>query len=116
MVLRHSHAHQLGPRCDAELAEDLAQVVVDRAGAEVELCGDLAVGHAARHEAGDLQLLRGELVERRGIAPSCRLAGSAKLSLGAFLPRPRADSAEEVASRVPGVREVLEELRVDTID
>jgi osmotically-inducible protein OsmY len=27
-----------------------------------------------------------------------------------------ADSAEEVASRVPGVREVLEELRVDTID
>jgi len=31
----HAHAHQLGPRADPELAEDLAQVVVDRARAAI---------------------------------------------------------------------------------
>src|SRR6185436_19752901 len=95
-LLWHAQAHELGARGQAELAEHLAQVVVDRARAEVELCGDLAVGHAGGDESGDLQLLWGQLVERRGVAPPGRLAGGAQLGLGALLPRRQADLVEEV--------------------
>src|SRR5215208_6146635 len=97
-LLRHAHAHQLCSGAEADLAEDLAQVVVDRARAEVELCGNLAVGHAGGDEPRDLQLLRGELVERRGVAPPGRLAGGAQLRPGALLQRRCADLVEEVGS------------------
>ena len=95
-MLLHAHLHELGPRGHAELAEDLAQVIVDRARAEEQLCRDLAVGHAFGHETGDLQLLRGELVERRRVAPPGRLAGRAEFGRGALLPGRRPDLAEEV--------------------
>ena len=55
---------ELRARLHVELAERLAQVVLDRARADEELRGDLAVGVALRREARDLRLLRRELVER----------------------------------------------------
>ena len=55
----HEEPAQLVAGADAELAEDVAQVVVDRAGAEEELCGHLAVGGALGDETCDLELLAG---------------------------------------------------------
>src|ERR671910_1370712 len=82
-LLWHAHAHQLGARGNAELAEDLAQVIVDRARAEVELCGDLAVGHAG----GDEQLLRGRWSSVQGsrrlaVSPVARSSASARSAHG----------------------------------
>src|SRR3712207_8280579 len=43
-------ARRRGARGDAELAIDRAQVMVDRAGADVEALGDLGVGQARGHQ------------------------------------------------------------------
>jgi len=59
--LAESHVRQVGAGGDAQLGEDLAEVIVDRARAEDELCRDLAVGHAVCDETGDLELLRRQL-------------------------------------------------------
>src|SRR5215471_20247007 len=59
-----AHTREVGPGSDPKLGEDFAQVIVDRAWAEEELCPDLAVGQALGSEPGDLQLLRSELAER----------------------------------------------------
>jgi hypothetical protein len=67
----------LAVRCgdvDAELSEDVAEVEVDGAGAEEELLGDLMLGQSLRDEAGDLELLAGELVDRARVASACTLA------------------------------------------
>src|SRR6185437_5554083 len=53
---------KLRARLDAEFAEHLVQVVLDCAWADEQLCGDLPVRVSLRHEAGDLHLLRSELV------------------------------------------------------
>jgi hypothetical protein len=53
---------QLDPGPDAELGEDLVQVVVDGARAEEQLRGDLAVGGAVARHAGDLRFPGSELV------------------------------------------------------
>src|SRR5262245_11583428 len=53
---------ELAPRADAELGEDLAQVVLDRARADEEPAADLRVREALAGEPGDLGLLRGEVV------------------------------------------------------
>src|SRR5436190_9675946 len=62
--------HELAARGDPQLGERLAQVVVDRAGAEEEPRGNLLVRRALADEPGDLQLLRRELVERARTAPT----------------------------------------------
>src|SRR6187200_588452 len=76
-VLLRQTARKLRARLDVELAERLAQVVLDRARADEELRGDLSICVSLRRKARDLQFLRGELVDRVG-GPSagpltCRL-------------------------------------------
>src|SRR5690606_41093704 len=53
---------QLATRADPQLREHLAQVVLDRAGADEELTADLRDRVAVRGQRGDLRLLRGEQV------------------------------------------------------
>ena len=55
---------QLGTGGDAELHEDLAQVVLDGAGAEEELRRDVLVGGAFTDEPSNLELLRRQLIDR----------------------------------------------------
>src|ERR671910_463941 len=57
-------------RADPELVEHLAQMPFDRAGADEETGPDLRVGQSVTGEAGDLLLLRRELVARLGGALS----------------------------------------------
>ena len=49
-----------GPGGGAELVVDAAQMGLDGARAEVELCGDLRVGETLGHKAQDLRLPLGE--------------------------------------------------------
>ncbi len=53
-----------GRRLEPELAEDLTDVALDRLELEDELVSDPLVRPTLRHEAQDLPLPRGELVER----------------------------------------------------
>src|SRR5262249_23519551 len=98
----------LRARRDAELHEDLAKVVVDRAWTEEELRCDLAVSRAARDETRDLQLLRREVAQRARIALARGLSRRAELVARALLPRrrsellePRHRSAQVVARFAP---------------
>src|SRR5439155_417031 len=86
-LLARAEADQLGPRGDVKLPEDFPQVVVDRPGTEEELRRDLAIRRALAHEAGDLQLLRCELVGRAGITFAGRLTARAELAPRPLLPR-----------------------------
>jgi hypothetical protein len=70
---------ELHARRHAELAEDVAEVEVDRPGAEEEVRCDLPVAEPLRHEAGDLELLLREVLARARLAPACRLAARAEL-------------------------------------
>src|ERR1700741_4007024 len=70
---------QLRSRRDVQLPERLAQVVLHGARADEQLGGDLAVGTAIGREAGDLRLLRRQLVEGGGRPLSCVLAGRLEL-------------------------------------
>src|SRR5262245_25545894 len=80
-------ADELRPRGDAELREDLAQVVLDRARAEEELSGDVLVGVTLADEPRDLQLLRCQVGERARVAPPRGLARCSELGPGALGPR-----------------------------
>jgi hypothetical protein len=51
--------YELAARPDAELPEDLAQVVLHRAGADEKLLGDLAVGRAFGGQVSDPGFLWG---------------------------------------------------------
>src|SRR5687767_10059726 len=51
------NAAELVARCDVELQEDLAQVVLNRAGADEQLCADLRVGETISRQPGDVCLL-----------------------------------------------------------
>ena len=53
---------ELAARGDAELGEDLAQVVLDRAGADEQPGADLRVGQPLAGQPGDLGLLGGQLI------------------------------------------------------
>src|SRR5215472_1107317 len=75
---------ELGPAADVKLAEDLAQVVFDSAGAEEQPGGDLPVGQVPGDQPGDLLLLRGEHVRGPGAARTGPLAGGAQLARGSF--------------------------------
>src|SRR5688572_16027094 len=69
---------------DPEFREHPAQVPLDRARADEELCADLDVRAALGGEPCDLRLLRGEVVARVGAALAHRLAGRHPLTAGAF--------------------------------
>lgn len=56
-----------GAVVDAELGEDVLDVVVDGALGDVQPGGDLPVGQARTHEAGDLLLSPGQESERRAL-------------------------------------------------
>src|SRR3954454_19045406 len=49
---------ELTARADAQLGEDMAQVPLDRAGADEELRADLGIRAPIAREAGDVRLLR----------------------------------------------------------
>jgi hypothetical protein len=78
-------------RGDAELLVGLLQVVLDRAHAEEQARGDVAVGGAARDEVGDVQLLRGQLGQRARRGAARDGAGRPQLGPGAIRPRLRAE-------------------------
>ena len=95
---------QLLAGVDPELLVDVAQVVLDGLRAEEDRRGRLARRPALREQLRDLQLLRGELVERAGVAPpgaSRPVAASSALGLvgprrarrGARTPRARRAAA-----------------------
>ena len=75
-------AGELDPAGDVELAEDLVQVVLDGAGADEQLAGDLPVGQALGGQPGDLRLLRREHLLGPEAARAGPLAGSAQLGPG----------------------------------
>src|SRR5215475_7820543 len=73
---------ELCPAGDAELVEDLVQVVLDGAGADEQLAGDLPVGQALGGQPGDLRLLRREHLRGPEAARAGPLAGGAQLGSG----------------------------------
>jgi hypothetical protein len=75
---------ELGPAGDAELAEDLAQVVLDGAGANEQPGGDLPVGQVPGDQPGNPLLLRGERLRSPGTARAGSLAGGTQLVRGSF--------------------------------
>src|SRR5215471_10287447 len=87
---------RLGAGGDAELGEDLVQVIFDGPRADKQLPGDLPVGRPAGGQPGDLQLLGGELGERGGVAAAGGLAAGAQLGPGAAGPPGGAELLEPV--------------------
>src|SRR6516162_7193678 len=75
-------AHQFGARGDAELGEDLTQVIVDGAWTEVQLRSDLAVGQAVGDQPGNLELLRCQPLNRGQVALAGGFAGCSQLGFG----------------------------------
>src|SRR5215216_3003198 len=92
-------ADELGARGDAELREDLAQVVVDRARAEEQPRRHLLVGGALGDEAHDLNLLRRELVDCARAARAGGLAARSQLDARALGPGGGAQTFKSVAGR-----------------
>src|SRR5262249_38320263 len=87
---------KVGPGCDPQLHEHLAQVVVDRPRAEIQLRGDLLVRQSVRHEPSDLQLLWREIAQRGNVALTGRPPGRAELDGDTALPRRSAEPAKKV--------------------
>src|SRR5215475_9614580 len=97
---------QLAAIGDAELAEDLAQVVFDGAGADEQPGGDLPVGQVPGDQPGDLLLLRGEHLRGSGAARAGPFPGGAQLAAGAGGERRhahRVEHREGGAQLVPGI-------------
>src|SRR6266487_2671341 len=61
---------QLGPGGDAELGEDVVEVIGDSPGAQEQLRADLPVGQPLRGAVGDLALLGGELPHGARVPPA----------------------------------------------
>src|SRR3954452_5698838 len=69
----HGRGRRLGAAAHGELAEDRADVMVDRALGEEELAGNLGIAQAARHEPQYLDLTRRQpcrVLARRGPRPA----------------------------------------------
>jgi hypothetical protein len=98
-LLAQRQPDELGTGGDAELREDLVQVVVDRARAQEQHRGDLAVRGAAADETGDLELLRGEPGERAGVPCPRGLAGGAQLGPGELGPGVGTEAVEGLVRR-----------------
>src|SRR5215212_6773630 len=87
----------LAARGDAELGEDAIEVRADGAVRHVELLADLAVGEPRGGHAGDLQLLRRQLVHRAALAWAAGDTGAAQLVACPLGPGQRAQRVERVA-------------------
>ena len=87
---------KLPERADAELGEHLAQMPLDRAGAEEQLRPDLGVRQAIPGQPGDLLLLPGEFLARLGAALARLLPGSGQFPAGALGEGLHADGGEQV--------------------
>src|SRR4051794_37307992 len=87
---------ELAARRDAQLGEDLVQVVLDGAPADEQPAADLGVRQALAGEPGDLGLLGGELAVGKRAARPRGLAGGAELARGALGERADAHAGEEV--------------------
>src|SRR5580765_609490 len=90
---------QLGAGGDAELREHPVQVRPNGPMTEVEARPDLAIGETLGREAGDLQLLRRQLVEDVDTAVASRLAGCSQLLLGTVREVADTDRVEHVPGR-----------------
>src|SRR4029077_13275458 len=80
---------ELMTRADAQLAEDLVQVVLHRAAADEQPRGDVRVRDALTGEACDLGLLNSQVVPGLNGAFADSLAGGQQLPLGALGERSR---------------------------
>jgi anti-sigma B factor antagonist len=96
---QHRQARREGaPGRDPELREHLAQVPLDRAGAEEEHLADLWVGEAVPGEASDLLLLWREGAPGIIASLADRLTGRRQLAPGALAEGSHADRREQVVS------------------
>src|SRR5215217_6850061 len=84
---------------DTELAEHLAQVVLDRTRADEQLGADLGVRIPVGGEARDLRLLVRQHVARFARQPAHALAGGEQLAPGTLGERLGPDAAETVVGR-----------------
>src|SRR4051794_30715715 len=87
---------QAHARADLELGEHLPQVPLDCAGAEEQPGADLGIGKTVAREAGDLLLLRRELVARLDRALARPRARRHELAAGALGERLHADRVEHL--------------------
>src|SRR3954470_9835271 len=87
---------QAHARADLELGEHLPQVPLDCTGAEEQPGADLRIGKTVAREAGDLLLLRRELVARLDRALARPRARRHELAAGALGERLRADRVEHL--------------------
>jgi hypothetical protein len=87
---------ELAAGADAELGEDLAQVVGDGGGADKQLRGDLRVGGALAGQAGDQRFLRGQGIGRLGGLLPGVPAGRPELGARPFGKRRGADRVEDL--------------------
>ena len=86
-VLRQAvHSRELLARVDPELQVDVAQVVLDRLGAEEQSGGRLARRPARREHHRDLELLGCQLLDRVGLAAAERLTGRLQFGAGPLEP------------------------------
>src|SRR4051794_16634133 len=79
---RELDAVELAAGGDADLREDLPQVVLDRPGADEQAAPDLRVRETLARELGDQDLLGRQLLGGGRGAPACRFAGGQKLTPG----------------------------------
>src|SRR5580700_10473587 len=87
---------ELAAGADAELGEDLPQVVGDGGSADEQLRGDLRVRGAVAGQAGDQRFLRGQGIGRLdGVLPGVP-AGRPQLDAGAVGKRRGADGVEDL--------------------
>ena len=82
-------------RLDLELCEHLAQVVLDRAGAQEEATGDFAIREPFAGEVSDLRLLWREVAACLDPSFASRRAGGTQLACSALRKRIDAHLAEQ---------------------
>src|ERR671917_2376056 len=92
---------QLAARGDAELGEDVVEVRADGAVRHVESLAYLAVGEPRGGQAGDLQLLGGQLVHRAALAWAAGDTCAAQLVAGPPGPRERAPRGRRAPGGAP---------------
>src|SRR5215217_2850528 len=85
---------ELGAGSHSRLAEDVRKVRLDRLGAQKEPRGDVSIRQAGCDESCNLELLRGQLVEGRRVAPTRALTGRPELGPCAIGPELAADGLE----------------------
>src|SRR3954453_7609872 len=90
---------ELTARTDAELGEHVAQVPLNGAGADEQLRADLGIRAPIARQAGDLRLLRGELVAGLHRTLADRLARGQQLAAGALGERFSAHRDEHLVRR-----------------